>query len=129
HKQFELSFSRKWIRIYTIVIGISAFMYFARTNFLQFLILLLAVKGYFRLTKTSIILVSSIIIASMIGYSAILYINPKRNGEGIEAFLYKIKVAPLEPFKTRIDRHDYVDFNDHYRAWENMMTMRQVSQD
>ncbi len=129
HKQFELPFSRKWIRIYTIVIGVSAFMYFARTNFLQFLILLLAVKGYFRITRTSIILLTSIIIAALIGYSAVLYINPKRNGEGIEAFLYKIKVAPLEPFKTRINREDYVDFNDHYRAWENLQTVRQVSRD
>lgn len=129
HKQFELQFSKKWIRIFTIVIGISAFMYFARTNFIQFLVLYLAVKGYFKITKKSIILITSIVITAIVGYSVILYINPKRNGDGIEAFLYKLKVAPTEPFKTRIDREDYVDFNDNFRSWENLMTTRQVTRE
>lgn len=129
HKEFELQFSRKWIRIYTIVIGISAFMYFARTNFIQFLVLYLAVKGYFKITRKSLMLITSIILLSIIGYSVILYINPKRNGDGVEAFLYKLKVAPTEPFKTRINREDYVDFNDNFRSWENLMTTRQVTRE
>jgi hypothetical protein len=64
-----------------------------------------------------------------VGYSAILYINPKRNGAGIEAFLYKIKVAPIEPFKTKIDRDNWKDLNDNYRSYENIMTVRQVTRD
>ena len=129
HKQFELQFSRKWIKIFTVVIGFSAFMYFARTNFIQFLILFLAIKGYFKITRQSVILISSIVLISLIGYSAILYINPKRNGEGVEAFLYKLKVAPTEPFKTRINREDYIDFNDNFRSWEILQTIRQVTRE
>ncbi len=129
HKQFELKFSRTWIRIFTVVIGLSAFMYFARTNFIQFLVLYLAVKGHFRLTKRSVILITSIALISIIGYSAILYINPKRNGDGVEEFLYKIKVAPTEPFKTRINREDYIDFNDNFRSWEILQTIRQVTRE
>ena len=62
----------------------------------------------------------------MVFYSAVLYYNPKRNAKGIEAFLYKVKIAPTEPFKTRVNEDDYVDFNDNYRSVENIRTLRQM---
>jgi hypothetical protein len=127
HKKFQLDYTKKKIQTYTAIIGFSVFLYLARTNFLQLLILVVAMKGYFRITKRSIKVITSIILLSIIGYSTVLYINPKRNGDGIEAFLYKIKVAPSETFKSKIKRDDYKDFNDHYRAYENIMTIRQVS--
>lgn len=127
HKKFQLDYTKKQIQIFIGIIGFSVFLYLARTNFLQLLILILALKGYFRITKTSIKVIMSVVLLTIIGYSAVLYINPKRNGEGVEAFLYKIKVAPSETFKTKIKRDDYKDFNDHYRAYENIMTIRQVS--
>ncbi|WP_293874336.1 hypothetical protein [Flavobacterium sp.] len=129
HKKFELNLNRKKILFYSIFIGFSTFMYLARTNFIQFIILFLALKGYFEVNRRLIIVLLSIIIVSAIGYSAILYINPKRNGAGIEAFLYKIKVAPIEPFKTKINRENWKDLNDNYRSYENIMTVRQVSRD
>jgi hypothetical protein len=104
-------------------------MYLARTNFLQFVILFLALKGYFEINKRSLTVVASFLLIGAIGYSAIWYINPKRNGEGIEALLYKIKIAPIEPFKTKINRNDWKDFNDNYRSYENIMTVRQVSRE
>ena len=127
YKKFQLEHTKKQIQIVIGIIGFSVFLYLARTNFLQLLILILALKGYFRITKTSIKVIMSVVLLTIIGYSAVLYINPKRNGEGVEAFLYKIKVAPSETFKTKIKRDDYKDFNDHYRAYENIMTIRQVS--
>jgi len=127
HKKFQLDYTKKQIQFLIAIIGFSVFLYLARTNFLQLLILVVAMKGYFRITKQSILVFTSIILLSIIGYSTVLYINPKRNGEGVEAFLYKIKVAPSETFKTKIKRDDYKDFNDHYRAYENIMTVRQVS--
>ena len=102
-------------------------MYLARTNFLQLLILFLGMKGYLEINKKSIAIITSIIVLTVAGYSSILYINPKRGGDGIEAFLYKIKVAPMETFKTKIKRDDWKDFNDNYRSYENIMTIRQVS--
>lgn len=127
YKSFQLDYSKKQRYLLIAVIGFSVFLYLARTNFLQLLILSVAMKDYFKITKTSIKVFVSIILVVVIGYSSVLYINPKRNAEGVEGFLYKIKVAPSETFKTKIKRNDYIDFNDHYRAYENIMTVRQVS--
>ncbi|MBC7523015.1 MAG: hypothetical protein H7239_01030 [Flavobacterium sp.] len=127
YKNFNLNFSKQKIILFTIVIGISSFLYLARTNFIQFAILFVAIKGYFTLNAKSIKVVFSIVAAVLIGYSAILYLNPKRNGKGLEAFLYKIKIAPIEPFKTKIDVDNWKDFNDNYRSYENIITIKQVS--
>jgi hypothetical protein len=129
HKQFELEFSRNKTIVLTSVIAVSAFLYLARTNFIQFIILFLALKGYFKMNRRAITIIVSIVIMGIIGYSTILYINPKRNGPGMEAFLYKIKVAPIEPFKTKINRGDWKDFNDNYRSYENIITYRQVTRE
>ncbi len=129
HKGFQLNFSKRKRTLYLIVIGLSVFMYLARTNFLQLLILVLGMKGYLELNKRSLAIILTIVVTTIIGYSYILYVNPKRNGDGIEAFLYKIKVAPMEAFKTKIQRDDWRDFNDNYRSYENIMTIRQVSRD
>jgi hypothetical protein len=127
--RFGLVFSRKKTIIYLFIIGFSSFMYLARTNFIQFFILLFAIKGFFKINKRSISILASLFFVGILSYCVILYINPKRNGEGLEAFLYKVKIAPTEPFKTRINRNDYKDLNDNYRSYENIMTIRQVSKE
>jgi hypothetical protein len=104
-------------------------MYLARTNFIQFLILFLALKGYFIINKKSIIIIGSIIAISAISYALIYYSYPRRSAEGIEGFLYKIKNAPIEAFKTKVNLDDWKDFNDNYRSHENISTIRQVSND
>lgn len=129
HNNFKLSLSKILIRFFIVVIGISSFLYLSRTNLIQIVILFVALKGYFTITKKSITVLSSIVLAILIGYSAIVYINPKRNGKGLEAFLYKVKIAPIEPFKTKIDKGDWKDFNDNYRSYENIITIKQVSND
>lgn len=126
NRKFGLSIPQKYVLWLGIFIGLSIFMYLARTNFIQLIVLWLAVKGYFRITRRSIIIVSSVLTASIIAYGAILYINPKRNGKGLEALMYKIKIAPTEPFKTRLNRDNWREFNDNYRSYENIMTLRQV---
>lgn len=129
HKQFNLNYSRKTFLILVSIVGFSAFMYLARTNFIQFIILVLALKGYLVLNKKSLTIIGSILLTSVVGYFFIVSTNPRRNAEGLEGFLYKIKVAPMEPFKSKINREDYRDFNDNYRSYENIMTVRQVSRD
>ncbi len=129
YKKFQLDYSKKTVLILTVLVGFSAFMYLARTNFIQFLILFLALKGYFEANKRSITIFATIIITSVVGYFIVLSVNPRRDAEGVEGFLYKIKVAPLEPFKTKINREDYKDFNDNYRSYENIMTIRQITRD
>lgn len=127
HDKFELGFTKKQVFFFTLIIGFSAFMYLARTNFIQFLILFVAMKGYLQINKTSVAVASFLIVFTIIGYSAILSVNPKRNGPGLEAFLYKIKNAPIEPFKTKIDVDDWKDFNDNYRSYENIHTVKQLT--
>jgi len=128
-KQFQLNLSpkRKWYLI--AIIGLSAFLYLSRLNFIQFFVIFLALKGYFRVTKRAIIVMGSFIAFVAIGYTIIFNMHLTRNGQGMEAFLFKIRNAPIEAFKTRIDQEDYEDFNDNYRSFENIITVRQVTRD
>lgn len=127
--KFNIAIDKKRRKIYLLVIGFSIFMYLARTNFLQLAILFLGIKGYFILNKNSVKVLSVVILGVLMSYSAIYYSNPKRNGDGIEALMYKIKIAPEEAFKTKIDKNDWKDFNDNYRSFENITTVKSVTSD
>jgi hypothetical protein len=125
-KELGVVLSKKQVYFFLMVLGISSFLYLSRTNFIQFVILFFAIKGFFVLSRKKIIGLASLVLASLVFYSAILYYNPKRNAKGIEAFLYKVKIAPTEPFKTKVNKEDFVDFNDNYRSVENIYTLRQM---
>lgn len=127
HEKFNLSISKRNIQIITLVIGFSSFLYLSRTNFIQFGILYAGLKGYLKLNQKSLKVILITVLVTVIGYTAIVYSNPKRQGKGIEAFLYKIKIAPEEAFKTKINKDDWRDFNDNYRSFENIITAHQVS--
>jgi hypothetical protein len=127
HKQLGLELSRKKFRIALLLIGLSAFMYFARTNYIQFVVLLVAMKGYFVLTQKSLALIISLVIFTVVGYTIIYNSHPRRGASGMEAFFYKIKNAPIEAFKSHVDKDDWKDFNDNYRSYENIITVRQVA--
>ena len=126
---FKLRMSRnqKWLLI--LIIGLSCFLYLARTNFIQFGILVIAMLGYLRLTPKAIKVVTVFLIIGILGYTAVYISNPRRSGTGFEAFLYKVKIAPIEPFKTKINEDDWKDFNDNYRSFENIITVEQVSRE
>jgi hypothetical protein len=125
--KLNIDIATKTKNIYILLITVSSFLYLSRTNFIQFIILFIALKGYFVLTRRTIYVLTTFIIIGLVGYMSILYYNPKRNGAGIEAFFYKIKNAPIEPFKTKINKEDYKDFNDNYRSVENILTVRESS--
>lgn len=126
HKRFRLGYPILVIRLLTLIIGVSALMYMARTNIIQFVVFYMALKGLFSMDRRSVTILGTTVIAAVIGYSAILYYNPKRNGAGIEALLYKIKNAPIEPFKTKINKINHKEFHDNYRSYENILTIDQV---
>jgi hypothetical protein len=129
HRDFNLEISpiqKKW---FLVVLVLSSLFYLSRTNFIQFGILFLALKGFFVLNKRKLIALITVIFTGLILYSAIVYYNPRRNGKGIEAFMYKVKIAPTEPFKTKINTEDYKDFNDNYRSVENINTVKQMVND
>lgn len=127
NKEFQLNIAKPKIRIFIFIVGLSCFLYLARTNFIQFFILYLGLKGYYQLNIRSIKVLLSTFLVVLIGYSIVLSLSPKRGGKGLEAFLYKVKIAPIEPFKTKINKSDWKDFNDNYRSYENIIAVRQVS--
>ena len=126
HREFQIELPLKKIRWFIAIITVSGLFYLARTNFIQFAILFIAMKGYFAINKRSIIVLTTITLVALTGYSAIYIYNPNRGAKGLEAFLFKIKNAPIEPFKTKIDVSNWKDFNDNYRSYENILTIRQV---
>lgn len=127
YKKLQLNWSKKTIYIFILIVATSSFLYLSRTNFIEFVVLYVALKGYFIINKKSITIVSSVVALVLLGYAAIYYSNPQRSGKGIEAFLYKIKIAPIEPFKTKINKENWKDFHDNYRSYENILTVKQVS--
>jgi hypothetical protein len=129
YKKFELDLPTPKRKLYTLIIGLSITLYLARTNFIQFGILVLALKGFFELNKRNLTALTVITITVILGYFSIVMINPKRNGPGIEAFLYKIKIIPEEALKTKVNRENWKDLNDNYRSYENIMTVKQMKHD
>jgi hypothetical protein len=127
--KFQIQISKKKFYFFVLLLSLSVFLYFSRTNYLQFGILFLSLKGFYKLNRKTITILSSILLISVIGYTYIYNMNLKRNGHGLEGLLYKRKNAPIEPFKTRVNKNDWQDFNDNYRSYENIITVRQVSRE
>ncbi|WP_026977250.1 hypothetical protein [Flavobacterium tegetincola] len=127
YKQLGLVFSTRQFWIIIAILALSSFMYLSRTNFIQFVIFYLAMKGFLSLNKKSIVIFSLFTAFLLIGYSVIYNMNLSRNGKGMEALLFKIKNAPIEPFKTKVDPNDWADFNDNYRSYETIRTVKQVA--
>lgn len=126
YKQLGLVFSKQRFWLIIAILVLSSFTYLSRTNFIQFVIFYLAMKGFLSLNKKSIVIFSIFIGVSLIGYSVIYNMNLSRNGKGMEALLFKIKNAPIEPFKTKVDPDNWADFNDNYRSYETIRTVKQV---
>lgn len=124
---FQIRLTQKQKLTYILIVGISVFSYLSRTNFLQLILLFLAIKGYFILTARSIKVISLTVIISLIGYFAIYNYNPKRKGSFVDEFLYKVKIIPIEAFKTKINKEDWKDFNDNFRSFENIKTFNQIT--
>lgn len=127
NQKFELNISKRKRMYFLIILGLSSFFYLARTNFIQFVILFLALKGFLVWNKQSAIVLGSTVLVTLLGYFAIYQYNPVRNGKGLDEFLYKIKMAPGEAFSTKINRDDWKKFNDNYRSYENVRTIQQMT--
>jgi hypothetical protein len=127
NNQIKLGFSRKKTYMFITIMAISSFFYLARTNFIQFVVLFTAMKGLLVLTTKTLKLIIATIIFSLVSYTAIYQYNPRRNGKGLDEFLYKIKIIPTEAFSTKINREDWKQFNDNYRSYENIRTVEQLS--
>ncbi|RYJ43914.1 putative polysaccharide biosynthesis protein [Flavobacterium beibuense] len=125
-KQLGLEISYKKVKLFLPLLIFSTALYLARSNFIQFAILYVAMKGYFVADRRSLTILALSVIILGGGYTAIYYSNPSRT-RGAEAFFYKIKNAPKEAFKTHVNKYNWKDLNDNYRSYETIMTYKQVT--
>jgi hypothetical protein len=126
---YFLLFSKKWfgerlvldkVKYWTciVILLVSIFFYFSRTMLIVFFLGYFSLQGYTKITNKSIKYIGLISLFIILFYMYLFSVKIERNSNGIEAFLYKIKIAPEEIFKTKINREDHKDLWDHWRAYE-----------
>jgi hypothetical protein len=127
-KKLCIQITQQKFYLYLFILSLSAFFYLARTNFIQFFILTIALRGFLELNKKNLSYLGAILAITIISYILILWYNPKRNGPGVDEFLFKVKNAPIEAFSTKINRENWKDFHDNYRSYENIRTIQQLEE-
>jgi hypothetical protein len=112
---FENSWKRK---VTTFVLIISNILYLSRSMLIIFILATLSIYGYTKLTKSILKKMGVAVVLLLVLYSYLFSIKIDRTGKGLEPFLYKVKNAPEEIFKTKIDRDNHEDLWDHWRGYE-----------
>jgi hypothetical protein len=97
---------------------ISCILYFSRTMIGMAIMSLLTIYGYTIITKRSLRIMGFLTLFVLAFYAILFSANIQRNSKGFESFLYKVKNAPAEVFKTKIDRENHKDLWDHWRGYE-----------
>ncbi len=96
-----------------IVLVISNLLYLSRTMFVVAIICLLSIFGLSIITKKTIKFIMLLLVLFVLFYSYLFSMKLER-----DSFLYKVKIAPSELFKTHIDRNNHADLWDHWRGYE-----------
>lgn len=105
-------------RIVFWVLLLSCILYLSRTMMVLAILLLLSINGYTKITMKGL-KVMGIFFLAIIGFYVFLHsIKIDRGKPGLEAFLFKVKIAPEEIFKTKIDRENHKELWDHWRGYE-----------
>lgn len=126
NKRFRVPLTQKRKYLIVSIISVSSLLYLSRTNFIQFIVLYMALQGYFKINKRSLTVLTSLVIFIALLYTVLFNVTIRRSGKGMEAFFYKVKIAPIEAFKSKVDKDDWKDFNDNYRSYETIITLKQV---
>ncbi|AXG73692.1 hypothetical protein DVK85_05380 [Flavobacterium arcticum] len=112
-------FSNYLFRYFSLgIISLSCILYFSRTMIVIAILLLVTIYGYTKITKKSLVLASIGVVLLSLLFVYLNNANIRRDKEGIEGFLYKIKMAPGEIFVGNINRENHADLWDHWRAYE-----------
>uniref|UniRef100_UPI0025F05F4E O-antigen ligase family protein n=1 Tax=uncultured Flavobacterium sp. TaxID=165435 RepID=UPI0025F05F4E len=106
----------KWI--FAVILLFSSFLYFSRTMIIIAGIVWLTIKGYTKITAKGLRAIAVVITAISLFYVYLYNANIRRGTQGLEGFLYKIKIVPEEIFTFNIDRHNHADLWDHWRGYE-----------
>lgn len=97
---------------------ISIYLYFSRTMLVVFFVMGFSLLGYAKITVKTLKFIGIAIVSILVLYAYLFSVKLDRNAKGAEAFLYKIKIAPEEIFKSKIDRNNHKELWDHWRGYE-----------
>lgn len=115
----EKLFSPSYL-VYPIIaiLAISGILYFSRAMIVLAIVMGLTLFGYTRITYRTIKILGVVVIAVGLLYGYLYTANIRRGKPGLEGFLYKVKMAPEEIFKTKVDRENHKKLWDHWRGYE-----------
>ena len=114
----ELFISRRKMQFIKYFILLSCLFYFSRTMLIGAIILLVSIKQYTIITTKSLKIIGGFVLGILLFYTVLFSVKIERNKPGVEAFLYKMKIAPSEIFKSKINREDHTELWDHWRGYE-----------
>lgn len=97
---------------------LSCFFYFSRTMIVVIVLGVLTIYGYTIVNARNVKIFLGLLTVVGLLYVYLFSIKIDRNGKGLEAFLYKVKIAPAEMFKTKINRDNHKELWDHWRGYE-----------
>lgn len=109
---------RRWHYMLVIVFLLSIYLYFSRTMLVAFFLIGFSMLGYAKITTQTIKFIGFAFLIIGLLYAYLFSVKIDRNAKGVEAFLYKIKIAPEEIFETKIDRENHKELWDHWRGYE-----------
>lgn len=69
----------------------------------------------------------ALLLSVLVFYRILYSMDIERGADGIEGFLYKIKIAPEEIFSGEVDIRNASERWDHWRAYEAKMAIEQAS--
>ena len=110
--------SKKWYYLMVAVFLLSIYLYFSRTMLVVFFLIGFTLLGYTKITIKTFKFIGIAIVFILLLYGYLFSVKLDRNAKGAEAFLYKIKIAPEEIFKSKIDRNNHKELWDHWRGYE-----------
>lgn len=120
------TFTSKYRKVIIAIIILSFICYFSRTITVSFIILFLAINGYLAITRKGLFYMVGMFASILLFYAYLFSTNLERGADGLEGFLYKIKIAPAEIFTSKINVEDHSDLWDHWRAYEAKKAFEQL---
>lgn len=109
---------RRWYYVLVVVFLLSIYLYFSRTMLVAFFLIGFSMLGYTKITTGTLKFIGFAFLLIGLLYVYLFSVKIDRNAKGVEAFLYKIKIAPEEIFETKIDRENHKELWDHWRGYE-----------
>lgn len=127
-------FSKLKSKVIFWILIVSFILYFSRTMLFALIIMYLFAMGYHRLNKRGIIIVCTVILLIILFYWYLFSIDLSIEATGIEAFLYKMRMAPGELFfnadTINVEKITYNDLRylyDHWRGFEASRALNQMT--